>query len=93
MDRDPDIKGGLFFLARKEDKRLNIDGYRPGDATVTATNSLGQITTLQVVVRASSAGPVARPPLTKLAPNSNSFQQPETRAGSSIRTISVMGAL
>jgi peptidoglycan hydrolase-like protein with peptidoglycan-binding domain len=73
--------GGLFFLVRKEDKALNLDGYRPGNATVTATNSAGQTTTLQVVVRADSAGPVARPPLTKLAPNSKFFSAAEKDGG------------
>ncbi len=78
---DRETNGGLFFLARKEDKALNLDGYRPGDATVTATNSAGQATTLQVVVRANSAGPVNRPPLTKLAPNSKFFSADQSQGG------------
>jgi peptidoglycan hydrolase-like protein with peptidoglycan-binding domain len=70
---DSETNGGLFFLVRKEDSALNLDGYRPGDATLTATNSTGQKVSVQVVVRADSAGPVARPPLTKLAPDSKFF--------------------
>jgi len=73
--------GGRFFLFRKEDKSLDLDGYRPGDATVTSTNSAGQTSTLQVVVRAASAGPVARPPLTKLASGSKFFSAPRDDGG------------
>jgi hypothetical protein len=78
---DRETNGGLLFLFRKEDKSLNLDGYRPGDAIVTATNSAGQSATLQVVVRADSAGPVARPPLTKLAPNSKFFSAAREEGG------------
>jgi peptidoglycan hydrolase-like protein with peptidoglycan-binding domain len=78
---DKVTNGGLFFLVRKEDKPLNLDGYRPGDATVTATNSAGQTVTLQVVVRADSAGPVARAPLTKLTLNSKFFSADQSEGG------------
>lgn len=72
-DTDKTNGGERFFLFRKEDVTFNLDAFNVGDATVTATNGAGQQSVLQVSVRAESAGPVKRPPLTKLAAGSKFF--------------------
>jgi hypothetical protein len=73
VEFDGQVNGNRFFLVRAEDKRLNLDGFCPGDATIIATNAVGQQSTVQVVVRAISDGPVKRDPLKVLAPGSRFF--------------------
>lgn len=73
--------GELMIFLRAGDKALTLDGFQPGDAILTATDDAGQQVTIQVNVRAVSAGATPRQALTKLAPGSEFFSASQADGG------------
>lgn len=77
----PASSGGAKMFLVKGDQRVNLDGFNVGDAVLNATSDAGKTVSIQVVVRAVSAGAVPRPALTKLTAGSRFFSADSTEGG------------
>lgn len=69
-----------MFLV-KGDQKVSLDGFNVGDAVLSATSDAGKTVSVQVMVRAVSAGPTPRAALTKFTAGSKFFSAERDEGG------------